>query len=213
MKKYEAIIEQIKKDFEIYGDQLKIQLLLSDFLEYDGAFSNIIKSKLSNILCKFPLSSEYIHYVEKYYSPIWGKYDFYIFDIDGKYRDCSIEYNWKQTRDEYPTLLPIANIDGDDYIYLTKKGEVIKFLNIGTKEKPSPELLEVSQEEYDAIWDIAYLDYPDNEGYYRMYWILAKSFDEFMNDCVFGDRYVEITEEEDDFYRYVKGIRRELNID
>lgn len=214
MKKYELIIKELIKRVEKSEGLADCLLLdISSWKEYFKQNHTHLSSKIEELKTECMLLSEaYEHFITNYYIPLFGEIDLYVPDADAECECSTIHFNFSQIKDEFPTLLPIGNINNGDYLFLNEKGEVITFLEIAKDSKPMDELTEVLDDEYGDGWDVAYLKYPDRNGDYRMYWILARSFDEFMNDCVFGDKYLEITDSDDAFYRCVKEIRNDLGI-
>jgi hypothetical protein len=214
MKKYEIILEKLK-NAAIADNELATLLLIDtslweDFKKQHGKEILLSTKKLKTIVSF--VSKEYLYFINNYYCPVLGKFDLYLPYVNDSYTDSNIFYNFQKTKQEFPTLLPIGNIDQGDYIFLNEKGEVIQFVGIGREEASPDFFTEVSKDEYDIGWDIAYLTYPDADGLYRMYMVLAFSFDEFMNECVFGDKYPEFTEKKDWFYKYIKKIRKDMNV-
>ncbi|MDR2158170.1 MAG: hypothetical protein LBO02_02530 [Holosporaceae bacterium] len=149
-----------------------------------------------------------------HYCPFLGDFDIFLPYTEAGEDENSLFYNIKKIDKMFPNnrLLPIGCISSGDYIFLDEKGQVIQFVGIGKENVPSDFFTEVPKDEYDIGFNIAYLPYPDFDGLYRMYMVLAMSFDEFMNECIFGDKYLEITEKEDAFYKYIRKLKSKLNM-
>jgi hypothetical protein len=160
------------------------------------------------------VSDEYWHFISNYYCPFLGDFDVFLPYTLDQNDENSIGYNIINMNKIIPNnkLLPIGCLSDGDYIFLNEKGEVIQFVGIGREKAPPDFFTEVLKDEYDAGCDIAYLTYPDANGLYLMYMVLAFSFDEFMNECVFGDKYPALTEKEDLFYKYIKNLRKDMNV-
>ena len=86
-------------------------------------------------------------------------------------------------------------------------------MNLAKETIPDNSLMNVSDDEYESGFDIAYLNYPDDDGLYRMYEVLGRTFDEFMNNFVCGKRYSDFIEQIDNYYVAIMKIRKELGID
>jgi hypothetical protein len=82
------------------------------------------------------VSEEYLYFISNYYCPVLGEFDLYLPYVDDSCANCSIFYNFQQTKEELSTLLPIGNINQGDYIFLNEKGEVIQFVGIGREKAP-----------------------------------------------------------------------------
>ena len=214
MKFYEKVLNQLEIDVS-NDKQLAGDLIIDVTLWKEFKLNNReqIMVALQELKKEYPqISKEYVYFLKNYYCPVLGDFDIYVPYADKECEDCTIITNWRETRNKFPSLLPIANFDHGDYIYLNEKGEVIQFVGIGKETPPEDFFTEVPDEDYEVGFDIAYLTYPDSDGLYRMYEVLGRSFDEFMNECVFGDRYPEFTDKEDNFYWHVKKIRESLGL-
>jgi hypothetical protein len=215
MKLYEKILQQLEYDCSL-DHQLACDLLidLSLWKDFKNEKKTQILASIRELKKIFPnLSDEYLCFWKNYYCPILGEFDLYVPYAEATYSDCLIFNNFNVSKDEFSSLLPFGNINNDDYIFLDEKGQVIQFVGIGQENVPPDFFTEVPKDEYDNGWDIAYLPYPDTDGLYRMYMVLAMSFDEFMNECVFGNKYLEIIEKEDIFYKHVQKIKNNLVLD
>ncbi len=215
MKIYEQILDNLIGKARVNSDLCnRLLIYLDHWLVSPQKYKKEITVNAEIIEKAFPaISDQYRHFILSHYCPILGALDMYVPYADQEGENCAILFNYEQTKDEFPTLLPIGNIDGGEYLFLNEKGQVIQFVGISRKEAPEDFFTEVPDDEYETGFDIAYLTYPDSDGLYRMYKVIARSFDEFMNDYVFGEGYLDLVEKKDDFYCVVKNIRKTMGIE
>ena len=203
MKTYEKILKQLELDAENDTD-------LANELIIDVSVWRDFNEKLKN---KYPsYSEEYWYFLNNYHCPFLGCFDIFLTCDNTEGDENLIDYNIEVTDNLIPknTLIPIAGI-GSQFIFLNEKGQVIQFINVASKVKQSNFFTDVPREDYENSCDIAYLSYPDVEGFYKMYRVLAMSFDQFLDECIFGERYLEFSDP-DAFYRHIRNVKKELGI-
>ena len=214
MKPYERIAEHII-DEVLENNSLGRKLLMDVpyWLEYRKTHRDEIAFTLNRLKEEYPtVSQQYLYFLDEYYLPVLGAIDMYVIQGSEDYQSCTVLNNYYQTKRAYHSLLPISNTTEGDYIYLNERGEVIQLVGVGQTSIPAQFFTEIPKEEFMSGVDVAYLDYPDKNGLYQMYILLSYSFDEFMNEYVFGEGYLDLVEKKDDFYFVVKNIRETLGM-
>lgn len=213
---YKRIISELRNDFQIKSllPELSIGLVEIDEEKNRKAIVEI-KEKYSF------LPKDYIEFLEKYQCFILG-WNVFLTSYDYP-EDSSIDYGVKEfcklISIDQKKILPIGiNInddeseDAENIIFLNNKGQVIKFIRSVLTSKPKKWQTYCSKKNLEEGLDIAYLDYYDElAGGYREYRVLGNSFGQFMDECIFGERYLEFAEE-DAFYNYIKNLKKRLGI-
>jgi hypothetical protein len=213
---YKKIINELRVDLQSKGLSPKFSIGLVEIDEEKN------KKAINKIKKQYSLLSEnYISFLEKYqcFALGWG-----VFLTSYNYSEkFSIDYGVKEFGKLvsicYKEIFPIGiNInddkagDAENIIFLNNRGQVIKFIGSIITEKPRKWQTYCSKKNLEEGLDIAYLDYYDEfAGGYREYRVLGNSFGQFMDECIFGERYLEFAEE-DAFYNYIKDLKKRLKI-
>lgn len=212
MKMYEEIIKNLESE-AAENSELANELLIYPHVwtDFKNNNSECMKEVLSELESKGykNYSEEYWYYISNYHCPFFGGIDMFLLIDNTEGNENTIMYNIDKIDDDVPGahLLPIACANGD-YIYLDQKGMVIQWTGVANKSIPEDFFSKITLEEYAIGCNVAYMPYPNKEGNYLMYMVLSLSFDDFMNEYVFGDRYPELLGEEDEFYRCVRNIKK-----